>query len=160
MKMTTYAILAASTIAAFPANAQDRADWPDSLSISTGSQGGTYFVWGSGLGSMIGERLRLPTSVEITGGPVQNVVLVETGETLVGFSTTGPAQQSFGQNRFQNGRQRRRETRRGEVARPTPSRVVAEIPKSDFPSYPSVRGGKSRLCLSTRNRPNRGHIFP
>jgi hypothetical protein len=104
MKMTTYAILAASTIAAFPANAQDRADWPDSLSISTGSQGGTYFVWGSGLGSMIGERLGLPTSVEITGGPVQNVVLVETGETLVGFSTTGPAQEAMaGENELMPG---------------------------------------------------------
>lgn len=104
MKMMTYAILAASTIAAFPAIAQDRADWPSSLSISTGSQGGTYFVWGSGLGSMIGEQLGLPTSVEITGGPVQNVVLVETGETLLGFTTTGPAQEAMaGENELMPG---------------------------------------------------------
>mgnify|MGYP005984819811 CR=1 FL=1 len=104
MKMTTYAILAASTIVAFPANAQDRADWPSSLSIATGSQGGTYFVWGSGLGSMIGEQLGMPTSVEITGGPVQNVVLVETGETLLGFTTTGPAQEAMaGENELMPG---------------------------------------------------------
>lgn len=104
MKTIAYAILAATTIAAFPAVAQDRADWPSSLSISTGSQGGTYFVWGSGLGSIIGEKLDLPTSVEITGGPVQNVVLVETGETLLGFATTGPAQEAMqGQNELMPG---------------------------------------------------------
>jgi hypothetical protein len=40
---------------------------------------------------MIGDRLGLPTSVEITGGPVQNVVLVDSGETMLGFSTMGPA---------------------------------------------------------------------
>ena len=48
--------------------------------------------------------LGLSASVEITGGPVQNVVLVETGETLVGFSTTGPAQEAMaGENELMPG---------------------------------------------------------
>lgn len=80
---------------ALPATAADRDDWPSSMSISTGSQGGAYFVYGSGLASMIGEHLGLPASVEITGGPVQNVTLVETGEALMGFSTMGPAQEAW-----------------------------------------------------------------
>lgn len=93
MKLNAAATFVAGAMLALPAAAQDRDGWPNSLSISTGSQGGAYFVWGSGLGAMIGERLGLSTSVEVTGGPGQNVVLVETGETLLGFTTTGPAQE-------------------------------------------------------------------
>lgn len=104
MRIATYAAMLAGA-AVLPAAAQeDRADWPSDLSISTGSQGGTYFVWGSGLGSMIGDRLDLPTSVEITGGPVQNVVLVDSGETMLGFSTMGPAQEAMsGENELMMG---------------------------------------------------------
>ncbi|WP_022706349.1 TAXI family TRAP transporter solute-binding subunit [Paracoccus zeaxanthinifaciens] len=93
MKFT--AIVAASMVAALPAFAQDRADWPSSMGISTGSQGGSYFVWGSGLASMMGETLDMPTSVEVTGGPVQNVALVDAGELMMGFTTLGPAQEAM-----------------------------------------------------------------
>lgn len=75
-------------------SAQDREGWPDSITIGTGSQGGTYFVYGSGFASMIGEELDVNTSVEITGGPVQNVTLVETGEHNLGFVTLGPADEA------------------------------------------------------------------
>ncbi|WP_417208525.1 TAXI family TRAP transporter solute-binding subunit [Antarctobacter sp.] len=95
MKLTAIATILAGAVVALPAVAQDRADWPTSLSISTGSQGGAYFVWGSGLASLIGETLSVGASVEVTGGPVQNVALVETGETLLGFSTMGPAQEAI-----------------------------------------------------------------
>tara|TARA_R110002072_G_scaffold251794_1_gene410685 strand:+ start:7640 stop:8608 length:969 start_codon:yes stop_codon:yes gene_type:complete len=95
MKLTAIATILAGAVVALPAAAQDRADWPSSLSISTGSQGGAYFVWGSGLASLIGETLNVGASVEVTGGPVQNVVLVETGETLLGFTTMGPAQEAM-----------------------------------------------------------------
>jgi uncharacterized protein len=95
MKLTTFATLVSGAIAALPAAAQDKSDWPSSLSISTGSQGGAYFVWGSGLASLIGEQLGLSASAEVTGGPIQNVALVEAGETLLGFTTTGPAQEAM-----------------------------------------------------------------
>lgn len=95
MKFTSVATLVAGAMMALPASAQDREGWPSSLSISTGSQGGAYFVWGSGFASLIGERLGVSTSVEVTGGPGQNVALVETGETLLGFVTTGPAQEAM-----------------------------------------------------------------
>lgn len=95
MKLKTIATFVAGVIAASSATAQDRSDWPSSLSISTGSQGGAYFVWGSGLASLIGERLGVSASVEVTGGPVQNVALVETGETLLGFTTMGPGQEAM-----------------------------------------------------------------
>lgn len=95
MKLTAIATIVAGAMMALPAVAQDREGWPASLSISTGSQGGAYFVWGSGLASLIGEKLGLSTSVEVTGGPGQNVALVEAGETMLGFVTTGPAQEAM-----------------------------------------------------------------
>lgn len=78
------AILLAAGLAA-PVLAQD------SIVIGTGSQGGTYFGYGSGFATMISESLGKNASVEITGGPVQNVTLVETGEHNMGFVTMGPA---------------------------------------------------------------------
>ncbi|MDZ7904777.1 MAG: TAXI family TRAP transporter solute-binding subunit [Cypionkella sp.] len=95
MKLTMFAALVAGAVTAIPAAAQDREGWPASLSISTGSQGGAYFVWGSGLAGLISEKLALTSSAEVTGGPGQNVVLVDSGETLVGFTTTGPAQEAM-----------------------------------------------------------------
>lgn len=95
MKITVIAALLTSAVAAVPVAAQDHADWPSSLSIATGSQGAAYFTWGSGLATLIGEELGVSASVEVTGGPVQNVALVETNAMLMGFITTGPAQEAM-----------------------------------------------------------------
>ena len=84
-----------ASVAAGTAVAQDHEGWPSDLLIGTGSQGAAYFVYGSGFASMIGETLGLPASVEITGGPVQNVTLVETGDHDMGFVTMGPAYEAW-----------------------------------------------------------------
>lgn len=81
-------------IAGAPAISADRDGWPSSLTIGTGSQGGTYFTYGSGFGAMISSDLEINAGVEITGGPVQNVTLVETGEHALGFVTLGPADEA------------------------------------------------------------------
>lgn len=95
MKFDKLTIAAAlCTMVALPAAAQDRADWPSNMIIGTGSQGGTYFTYGSGFGAMISEDLGVTAGVEITGGPVQNVTLVETGEHQMGFVTLGPADEA------------------------------------------------------------------
>jgi len=95
MKFKTISAVAAlcATIA-MPVAAQDRDGWPNSITIGTGSQGGTYFTYGSGFGAMLSEVLGLNAGVEITGGPVQNVTLVETGEHQLGFVTLGPADEA------------------------------------------------------------------
>lgn len=93
MKRITIAAILAGAVA-FPAVAQDREGWPSTITIGTGSQGGTYFTYGSGFGAMISEDLGVTASVEITGGPVQNVTLVETGEHQLGFVTLGPADEA------------------------------------------------------------------
>lgn len=94
MKLSTIAALVAGAFAALPAAAQDRTDWPSSITIGTGSQGGTYFGYGSGFGAMLSEALGINAGAEITGGPVQNVTLVETGEHQLGFVTLGPADEA------------------------------------------------------------------
>ncbi|MBO9464231.1 TAXI family TRAP transporter solute-binding subunit [Tropicibacter sp. R15_0] len=94
MKFTKIAAATMCLALAAPAMAQDRDGWPDSITIGTGSQGGTYFGYGSGFGAMITEALGINAGAEITGGPVQNVTLVETGEHQLGFVTLGPADEA------------------------------------------------------------------
>jgi TRAP transporter TAXI family solute receptor len=83
--------LAIAAMMTAPAVAQDREGWPNELTIGTASQGGTYFVYGNGFASYITESLGLNATGEVTGGPVQNVTLVETGDHLMGLVTMGPA---------------------------------------------------------------------
>ncbi|RUT31320.1 TAXI family TRAP transporter solute-binding subunit [Arsenicitalea aurantiaca] len=93
MRISTLAASAAAAlIIASPAVAQDdRAGWPNSLTIGTASQGGTYFIYGTGLAGLISEELGVNASGEVTGGPVQNATLVETGDHEIGLVTMGPA---------------------------------------------------------------------
>ncbi|MBV7379961.1 TAXI family TRAP transporter solute-binding subunit [Maritimibacter dapengensis] len=94
MKMNVILAAGALAVSAVAATAQDRDGWPSSITIGTGSQGGTYFGYGSGFGAMITEALGVNAGAEITGGPVQNVTLVETGEHQLGFVTLGPADEA------------------------------------------------------------------
>ncbi|HPD92770.1 MAG: TAXI family TRAP transporter solute-binding subunit [Rhodobacter sp.] len=89
------ALATAALLVAMPAAAQDRSGWPDSLTVGTASQGGTYFVYGNGLASFIGEELGINASGEVTGGPVQNVTLVQLGDHDIGLVTMGPAYEAW-----------------------------------------------------------------
>ncbi|GHA35630.1 hypothetical protein GCM10007989_34530 [Devosia pacifica] len=97
MRFTTLAAFAAASLfVATPVLAQDdHADWPSSLTIGTASQGGTYFIYGTGLGGLITQELGINASGEVTGGPVQNSTLVETGDHLMGLVTMGPAYEAW-----------------------------------------------------------------
>ena len=91
MRFTKFTTLAAAALlAAGAATAQDRDGWPSSLTIGTASQGGVYFVYGNGLAAYISEELGISASGEVTGGPVQNVTLVQMGEHDIGLVTMGP----------------------------------------------------------------------
>jgi uncharacterized protein len=87
----TLAAAAVAAVVATSAFAQDRADWPSDLTIGTASQGGTYFVYGNGFAGLITETLGINATGEVTGGPVQNVTLVQTGDHQLGLVTMGPA---------------------------------------------------------------------
>ena len=87
----------AASVAAGAAVAQDydRTGWPDSFTVGTASQGGTYFAYGSGWANLVAEELGLSGGGEVTGGPMQNMALVHTGDAAFGMTTMGPAAESM-----------------------------------------------------------------
>ena len=74
----------------------DRTGWPESFTVGTASQGGTYFAYGSGWANLVAEELGLSGGGEVTGGPMQNMALVHTGDAAFGMTTMGPAAESLG----------------------------------------------------------------
>ncbi|MEL6167812.1 MAG: TAXI family TRAP transporter solute-binding subunit [Pseudomonadota bacterium] len=73
----------------------DRTGWPESFTVGTASQGGTYFAYGSGWANLVAEELGLSGGGEVTGGPMQNMALVHTGDAAFGMTTMGPAAESL-----------------------------------------------------------------
>ena len=73
----------------------DKTGWPDSFTVGTASQGGTYFAYGSGWANLVAEELGLSGGGEVTGGPMQNMALVHTGDAQFGMTTMGPARESL-----------------------------------------------------------------
>ncbi|MCB1395627.1 MAG: TAXI family TRAP transporter solute-binding subunit [Rhodobacter sp.] len=102
MTKTRIAALALTTaLITLPAVAQDydRTGWPTSFIVGTASQGGTFFAYGTGWANLVAEQLGITGSGEVTGGPMQNMALVHTGEAQFGMTTMGPAAESLaGQN--------------------------------------------------------------
>ena len=70
--------------------APSRPGWPRSVTIGSASIGGVYFVVAGGWARIIGEKMSLSATNRVTGGPVQNVQLVQTKEIELGMTTTGP----------------------------------------------------------------------
>jgi len=73
----------------------DRTDWPESFTVGTASQGGTYFAYGSGWANLVADELGISGGGEVTGGPMQNMALVHTGDAAFGMTTMGPAAESI-----------------------------------------------------------------
>ncbi|MEM9477504.1 MAG: TAXI family TRAP transporter solute-binding subunit [Pseudomonadota bacterium] len=99
MKFTTITAavaLATSATVALADGHIDRTGWPESFTVGTASQGGTYFAYGSGWANLVAEELGLSGGGEVTGGPMQNMALVHTGDAAFGMTTMGPAAESLG----------------------------------------------------------------
>ena len=73
----------------------DRSQWPQSFTVGTASQGGTYFAYGSGWANLVAETLGVSGGGEVTGGPTQNLALVHTGDLAFGMTTMGPAREAL-----------------------------------------------------------------
>lgn len=97
-RMFALAALSASVMTAGVAIAEDRSDWPSNFTIGTASQGGTFFAYGTGWANFVAENLDVSGGSEITGGPMQNMALVHTGEVAFGLTTMGPARASMDGN--------------------------------------------------------------
>ncbi|MGQ7246563.1 TAXI family TRAP transporter solute-binding subunit [Halomonas sp. V046] len=87
----TLASTFAGTLLIAGAAQADREDWPESFTVGTASQGGTYFVYGSGWANLVADQLGLSGGGEVTGGPTQNLALVHGGDVAFGLTTMGPA---------------------------------------------------------------------
>ena len=96
MKTILLACTAAVTAGgAFAEQHMDRTGWPESFTVGTASQGGTYFAYGSGWANLVAEELGISGGGEVTGGPMQNMALVHTGDAAFGMTTMGPARESL-----------------------------------------------------------------
>jgi TRAP transporter TAXI family solute receptor len=84
------AIMAAGLVLTSPSRAAEP-NWPDDLTISAASPGGTYYVYGAGLARILTRDLGLPVVMRPTEGPAENIALMEAGEARLGFVTVGVA---------------------------------------------------------------------
>ena len=89
------AVAVACSTPAFADGHLDKTGWPESFTVGTASQGGTYFAYGSGWANLVAEELGLSGGGEVTGGPMQNMALVHTGDAAFGMTTMGPAAESL-----------------------------------------------------------------
>jgi TRAP transporter TAXI family solute receptor len=94
LTVSALSLMASATLALADGH-QDRTGWPESFTLGTASQGGTYFAYGSGWANLVAEELGISGGGEITGGPMQNMALVHTGEIAFGLTTLGPAFESL-----------------------------------------------------------------
>ena len=83
--------VAGSLLVAAAAAQADRSDWPSNFTVGTASQGGTFYVYGSGWANLVADELGISGGGEVTGGPTQNLALVHTGDISFGLTTMGPA---------------------------------------------------------------------
>src|SRR5688572_271660 len=91
--MNAFKLLAAAFIAATapaPLSAQLKA-----LTIGTASAGGTVFVFGGVVASLLTAELGVPVSTQQTQGPTQNIILVSDKSVELGFTTMGAAWQGW-----------------------------------------------------------------
>jgi TRAP transporter TAXI family solute receptor len=72
-----------------------RAGWPASMAIGTGSPGGPYYVYGQEIARVLSRALAIEATAQVTQGPAQNIVLLEKREAMLGFITTGVGMQAW-----------------------------------------------------------------
>src|SRR6188768_1961641 len=96
------AVLAlATTVAAGTVFAQQRA-----ISIATGGTGGVYYPLGGGLANVLSKTLPgIQATAEVTGGSVDNLKLIGSGQSEVGFSMADAALDALnGEDKFKGGK--------------------------------------------------------
>lgn len=80
----------AGMLIAGPAQAQ-----PKSLTLGTASVGGTYFIYGGVVATLLTDKLGINVSTQQTQGPNQNVILVNSKQIELGMTTMGIALQAW-----------------------------------------------------------------
>ncbi len=96
-RSTAFAVAAATALVAGSVFAQQR-----TLSIATGGTGGVYYPLGGGLANVLSKYVPgLQATAEVTGGSVDNLKLIHTGQSEVAFSMADAALDALqGQDKF------------------------------------------------------------
>jgi TRAP transporter TAXI family solute receptor len=91
--------LAAGLIAGSPALAQNK-----TISIGTGGTGGVYYPLGGAIANVLSKNLPgVQATAEVTGGSVDNLKLIQSGQSEVGFSMADAALDALqGNDRFKS----------------------------------------------------------
>ena len=77
------------------AEAQVKPGWPKAVTIGAAPVGGTYYIWMGGFAKLLNDKLGVPGSVEVTGGPVHNTQLVDANQMDFGGVTAGPVYEGW-----------------------------------------------------------------
>jgi TRAP transporter TAXI family solute receptor len=95
------AIVAAASLFAAGALAQQK-----TIAIGTGGTGGVYYPLGGGLANVLSKNLPgIQATAEVTGGSVDNLKLIGSGQSEVGFSMADAALEAFkGEDKFKSGK--------------------------------------------------------
>lgn len=88
--------------------AQNKSNWPSTLTLGTASVGGTYFVYGQVWASLVNEKIGTNISTQQTQGPNQNIILTNDRKIDFGMATMGVALQAWnGKGAWTQGKQYR-----------------------------------------------------
>src|SRR5262245_28381206 len=93
----TLAIAFAASLAAGVTHAQQK-----TIAIGTGGTGGVYYPLGGGLANVLSKYLKgYQATAEVTGGSVDNLKLIGSGQSEIGFSMVDAALDAFkGEDKF------------------------------------------------------------
>lgn len=58
---------------------------PGKINMGTAGTGGTYYVVGAGMASVIQKQLKIPVTAEVTAGAPENIVLMDSKEMTLGI---------------------------------------------------------------------------
>ncbi len=100
-RLLTCTILAAVTVFAAAALAQQK-----TIAIATGGTGGVYYPLGGALANIISKNLSgYQAAAEVTGGSVDNLKLIGSGQSELAFSMADAALDAYnGQDKFKSGK--------------------------------------------------------
>jgi uncharacterized protein len=93
-KSRTILALIAFSVAACLAAGSVQAQ-PKSLTLATASVGGTYFIYGGVVATLLTEKLGINVSTQQSQGPNQNIILVESKGVELSMTTMGIALQAW-----------------------------------------------------------------
>lgn len=86
-------LLTACALVAGPASAQSAQQ--GRYSIATASPGGTFYAYGGGWSNLLNQKLGFNTSTQVTGGGVDNLILLGNKKVDFGMTTTSEAHAAY-----------------------------------------------------------------